>query len=99
MLMASILSSCSSDNRSHADHQEEDQLAIDYGRIHALKLSVDSIGDSPEDTIAMERVLIDVRVRETTLRNHGEDHLADIYIEAFLSTLDSVNPSLRSLLD
>lgn len=48
------------------------------------------------DTIAIEKTLIDVRVRETTLRKRGEEKLADIYIETFLTTLDSVNPDLRA---
>lgn len=97
--LAASLAGCSADKRSRSEHRQEEQLAIDYGRRQALHLSTDSIGDSAADTIEMERVLIDVRVRETTLRNRGEHRLADLYIDSFLSTLDSVNPSLRGSLN
>lgn len=99
-----LLPSCSSDSRSRKEHRQEEQLAVEYGRQAALRLAPDSLllpsrgrNAEPEyDTIAMERVLIDVRVRETTLRKRGEEKLADIYIETFLTTLDSVNPALRA---
>ncbi len=42
----------------------------------------------------MEKILIDVRVTESTLRREGEEGLADNYVESFLATLDSVNPDL-----
>lgn len=109
LLCALLLSvcSCASDSRSSSEHRREDQLAVEFGRQQALRLSPDSLTLPPQrrranttepqlDTIAIERALIDVRVRETTLRKRGEDKLADIYIESFLSTLDSVNPSLRA---
>lgn len=104
-----LSSSCSSDKRSRQEHREEEQLAVEYGRRQAVRLAVDSLILSPQprganptqpqlDTIAIERTLIDVRVREASLRKRGEDKLADIYINTFLSTLDSVNPSLRAAL-
>lgn len=85
-----IGSGCSSDHRSRKEHRQEDALAVEYGREAALRLA------DVTDTIEMERILIDVRVRETTLRNRGEEKLADKYVETFLNTLDSVNPSLRA---
>lgn len=49
---------------------------------------------APLDTMQIEAVLLDVREREHRLRTRGYDRVADAYIEAFLATLDSVNPSL-----
>ena len=46
----------------------------------------------------IKHTLIEVRVREGALRREGADNVADAYIDAFLATLDSVNPGLHALL-
>ncbi len=50
------------------------------------------------DTCRMEAMLIDIREREQRLRATGHTKAADAYMDSFLSTLDSVNPSLASQL-
>lgn len=86
-----LLLSCSgSDSRPKAHVEDENRAAVAYGRQQALRLAVTENPDSLE----MEKILIDVRVRENTLRREGEDDLADSYISSFLATLDSVNPAL-----
>lgn len=72
--------------------EDESRAAVIRGRQQALKLSPAENLDS----IEMQKILIDVRVRESALRAEGEDALADTYLESFLSALDSVNPALLS---
>lgn len=76
-------------------HQTREQIATatDMGRQRALQLSPESIG---KDTVALQNTLLDVREREHRLRSRGHDRVADAYINSFLSTLDSVNPSLAA---
>lgn len=86
-----LLSCSGSDSRRPKTHiEDENRAAVAYGRQQALRLAVTENPDSLE----MEKILIDVRVRENTLRREGEDELADSYISSFLATLDSVNPAL-----
>ena len=86
-----LLSSCSSSDTRPTGHiEDETRAAVKYGREQAIRLAH---SDTP-DSLEMEKILIDVRVRENSLRREGEDELADRYIESFLSTLDSVNPAL-----
>lgn len=87
--LLAVASACSS-GRSSDEKQTESEVARRYGREQALRLQ----STEDMDTIEMEKILIDVKVRETTLRRHGEEELADSYIEAFIATLDSVNPRL-----
>lgn len=76
------------------EKRNEIDTARRMGHSQAMELS-DGI---PLDSIEMEMLLIDVRTRETALRSRGHEKIADAYLESFLSTLDSVNPSLaRSL--
>lgn len=87
----SALCSCSSaDSRSGVYVEDETRAARISGREQALRLAPAEGLDSME----MEKILIDVRVRESDLRREGEESLADCYIESFLEALDSVNPSL-----
>lgn len=72
--------------------QEENTAARIGGREQALRLAP----SEDLDSTSMERILIDVRVRENALRHEGEEELADTYIKSFLETLDSVNPALYS---
>lgn len=81
--------------RDAAHIENESRAAVMCGREHALKLAPSETIDSME----MEKILIDVKVRESALRAEGEENLADSYIESFMATLDSVNPSLRSEID
>lgn len=90
-VIAIIISACGGDGRTTAEIQAEHEAAARLGREQALRLIP---SEHITDSIAMEATLIDVRVRETALRNEGEDELADTYIGSFLATLDSVNPSL-----
>lgn len=92
ILLAAIFAACS--GRSKSEQREETGVAEQYAIEQALRLSE----ENNLDTIEMEKILIDVRVRETTLRRRGEDRLADRYISTFLHTLDSVNPSLAASL-
>lgn len=50
------------------------------------------------DIMQIESILIEVREREQHLRNLGENKVADAYIDAFINTLDSINPSLAEQL-
>ncbi len=72
--------------------KREETTARVLGRAQALELSA----DLPLDSIEMEKLLIDVRSRETELRRRGHDRVADIYLESFLAALDSVNPALAA---
>ncbi len=72
--------------------KREETTARVLGRAQALELSA----DLPLDSIEMEKLLIDVRSRETELRRRGHDWVADIYLESFLAALDSVNPALAA---
>lgn len=91
-IVAGCFAGCS--GRSTADVNEETEMAREFGHTQAMRLKFGII----TDTIEIEKILIDVRVREQALRTRGEDKLADCYVESFLATLDSVNPPLRSLL-
>ena len=71
--------------------REEDTARV-LGRAQALELSA----SLPLDTMEMEKLLIDVRSREAELRRRGHSRVADVYLESFLTTLDSVNPSLSA---
>lgn len=42
----------------------------------------------------IENILLEVRERENYMRHHGYSDVADIYIETFLATLDSVSPAI-----
>lgn len=91
VLALPLLCACSSnDIRSNSHVEDETRAAIISGRQQALRLAP----AEGLDSMAMEKILIDVRVRESALRKEGEESLADCYIESFLATLDSVNPSL-----
>ena len=85
---------CSCGGRSAAETGQETEMARELGREQALRLRF----GIETDTTEIEKILIDVRVREQSLRSRGEDRLADCYVESFLTTLESVNPPLRSLL-
>ena len=86
LLIAST--SCSGGKKASS---EDIANAAALGRERALELAPPAIG---QDTLAIESILLDVREREHRLRTRGYDRVADAYIEAFLATLDSVNPSL-----
>ena len=81
-------------NRQARQTRAELAAAEQTGRAVALTLAPSDRLDS----IAVEHTLIEVRVREGALRREGADNVADAYIEAFLTTLDSVNPGLHSML-
>lgn len=88
-----LLAACPDPDKRDSGHvEEETRTAIICGRRQALRLAPSGISDSLE----MEKILIDVRVREAELRREGEESLADCYINSFLATLDSVNPALHS---
>lgn len=82
--------SCSGDKRASS---EEIAKATSLGRERALELAPTVIGC---DTLAIEHTILDVREREERLRRAGYNDMADSYIDGFLQTLDSVNPSLAS---
>lgn len=86
-----IMLTCSCSNNGQEAGADETNAARLYGKEQALRL----LPSENLDSIEMEKVLIDVRVRESALRQIGEEKIADCYMESFLSTLDSVNPSLH----
>ncbi len=90
-LITAGLHSCSGCS-SHSTTQEERNGARDAGFNRALELAA----DVHPDTLTIEQVLLDVREREHRLRSAGYDEMADTYIDTFLATLDSVNPSLAA---
>lgn len=88
-----IFTSCAdSAERDNSNVAYETQTAVKAARKQAQRLSE----SEKLNTIEIEKILIDVRVREQQLRQEGESLLADTYISTFLSTLDSVNPALRA---
>lgn len=89
------LSAYSGCHGAHHASQEELAAAEQAGRTRALELTP----ELNSDTLALENALIDIRERETRLRTHGHDDVADIFIETFLTTLDSVNPALANELN
>lgn len=93
LCLLSLACGCSSTEKRDTQEVDEELMeAARCGRLQALRLSPAATLDSME----MERVIIDVRVREAALRRENEDALADRYIESFIATLDSVNPSLHA---
>ena len=82
--------SCSTDKIASS---EDISNAAALGCERALELAPPAIG---QDTLAMESILLDVREREERLRRAGYNDMADSYIDGFIQTLDSVNPSLAS---
>ena len=93
MIAASALLALGAASCGESEKQKrEETTARVLGRAQALELSA----DLPLDSIEMEKLLIDVRSRETELRRLGHDRVADIYLESFLAALDSVNPALAA---
>jgi hypothetical protein len=93
--LCAVACACSgSEKRDSKEVAEETVAAQALGRQQALMLD----DENQIDSVEIQKILIDVRVRESQLRNEGEDELADSFIEAFLATLDSVNPSLHMLI-
>lgn len=93
LFILTAVSACSTSGVRDSRHiEEETRAAKSCGREEALRLAPSENLDSLE----MEKILIDVRVRETALRQEREEALADCYIKSFLATLDSINPSLHS---
>lgn len=90
-LFASLAVGICSCGPSEKQTREENTARV-LGRAQAIELSA----SLPLDTIEMEKLLIDVRSREAELRRRGHSRVADIYLESFLATLDSVNPSLAA---
>lgn len=90
-LITACLHSCSGCN-GHSITSEERDGARYAGLNRALELAA----DLHPDTLTIEHVLLDVREREHRLRSAGYDEIADTYIDTFLATLDSVNPSLAA---
>ena len=74
----------------HASPEEMDAARL-MAHTRAMELAPDQI---QSDTLAIENALIDIRERETRLRSAGYDDVADEFIATFLTTLDSINPSL-----
>lgn len=92
-LLFLLLTGCSGqDNRPSSEVNAENEAAASLGREQARRLAPGNFADS----IEIETILIDVRVRESALRNEGEEELADTYLNAFLTELYEVNPSLSA---
>jgi hypothetical protein len=85
-----MLAGCSSDKRDSAEIKAETEQAEKFGKLQAQRLQPAEV----TDTIEMEAILLDVRARETEIREMGENELADKYIESFLAELKSINPDL-----
>lgn len=89
---AILLMSLAACGKSHKASPEDHQAARDRARSQAVELA------SKTDTMQMENILIEVRERETYLRTHGHDDVADTYIDTFLEVLDSVSPAISAQL-
>jgi len=83
---------CSGCNSKQRATPEELEAANAMARSRAMELKP---VEKP-DTMLIENILIDIRERETRLRANGHDDVADELIGTFLSTLDSINPSLAN---
>lgn len=93
MGLSCLLSGCSSCGSTKST-AEEIAAARNAGHSSAIELTE----GATTDTLFIENTLLDVRERETRLRSNGHGDAADAYIESFIATLDSVNPSLASIL-
>ena len=93
LALSFLLSGCSSCGSSKST-DEELAAARNAGHSRAIELAE----GAATDTLFIENTLIDVRERETRLRATGHEDAADAYIESFLTTLDSVNPSLAIII-
>lgn len=91
IMTAMMLGSCSNQQRVSTHDLQAAQQA---GHERALEFKESNI----TDTFRLEDKLIDIRIRETRLRNAGYAQAADAFISSFLATLDSVNPKLSSQL-
>lgn len=85
---------CLTGCRGSRERSIEMETAEHMGHVQAIEFSE----AMQLDTLTLETMLIDVRSREATLRRHGNHKVADAYLNSFLSTLDSVNPSLSEIL-
>lgn len=91
--LSSLLPACSGCGSAKST-AEEIAAARNAGYSRAIELS----DGAATDTLFIENTLLDVRERETRLRSNGHGDAADAYIGSFIATLDSVNPSLASIL-
>ena len=76
--------------QENADLEAVRQAGVD----RALELA--SGTQTSTDTMKMEVALIDFRSREQRMRDEGYPDAADAFVDAFIATLDSVNPSLAA---
>lgn len=89
-IAALALAACSSHHVDDADLAAVRQAGVD----RALELA--SGTQTSTDTMKMEVALIDFRSREQRMRDEGYPDAADAFVDAFIATLDSVNPSLAA---
>lgn len=69
--------------------------AREMARMRAMQFSTDTIPlVTMADSARVAVELMDVRAREHKLRSLGHSLVAKVYMETFLATLDTVNPSL-----
>jgi hypothetical protein len=91
-LTALLVTACSSGSKhvSKADLSAAEQM----GRQRAMEFAP----TADLDTLQIEERLLDIRAREHHLRQEGYNSVADAYIKAFTTTLDSINPDLAAKL-
>lgn len=87
IILTAVTAGCGKSGKATA---EDLQAARNRARTQAVELA------SKTDTLLIENILIDVRERETFLRNHGHEDVADTYVETFLEVLDSVSPAIAA---
>lgn len=86
--LTSILTLCTGCGNKGKASPEDLQAACNKARSLAIELSAQT------DTMRIENILLEVRERENYMRHHGYSDVADVYIETFLATLDSVSPAI-----
>lgn len=89
-IAVSVMMVCTSCGNAHKASPEDMQTARDKARSLAKEVAVQT------DTLRIETLLIEVRERESALRKHGYEDVADTYLETFMATLDSLRPSLAA---
>ena len=75
------------------EHTEEYDMAAETGARHGAEVA-SLLADG--DSLGAQNLLIEIGSREAQLRRHGVAKVADRYHKAFITTLDSLNPSLAA---
>lgn len=94
--LLTILSATAAQTSCSSKHVSKEDM--EHARLMGRQRALELASTEKIDSIKIESQLLDIRERETRLRNNGYPNAADAYIKSFMATLDSVNPSLTAKL-